>query len=237
MSAPFVDTVLSRLDSYAAAIVTAARAGHDATEKQVHELRVATKRLRAVVELVRTMFHRGGKQPLRKLFRAAAGLRDTQVQRELARSTKLDLDPLLAKLDAREKKERRHFVRAAATFDESSLAKVLHEVQAALAVVDDGAALALARCVFARWLAALTPLRRDLHEQRKLVKRAHSIAYLLHDCGAVPNKTLQHLDRLQKLLGKWHDDEVALTITKDEAYRFWLEAQKLAAEERIQRLS
>lgn len=197
-------------------------------EELFHELRVGIKRLRSLSEVVARIDpeFRGGKRlrRLRPLFRAAGRVRDRQLhnkrihalmnpQEESSAAAASPPPPAPDEVEAVEK-----FLRVAARADTTNLFALRSRISKTLSPLSDQA---MALLIGPAWVSMLDEIaawersedRTDLHSLRILAKRAHHALFLIHSMfpGARIDKAAElHLDRVQKLLGTWHDDEVAL---------------------------
>lgn len=110
------------------------------------------------------------------------------------------------------------FLRVAAKADTTNLFALRSRISKTLSPLSDEA---LAPLMARAWMGMLDEIaawergkdRTDLHSLRILAKRAHHALFLIHSMfphARIDEATEHHLDRVQKLLGTWHDDEVAL---------------------------
>lgn len=197
-------------------------------EELFHELRVAIKRLRSLSDVVTGVDpeFRGGKRlrRLRPLFRAAGRVRDRQLHHKrlhalmntIKEISSSEPSPPPIPPDELEAVER--FLRVAAKSDTTDLFALRSRIAETLSPLSDNA---IAPMIAHAWVGMLDQIagwergedRTDLHSLRILAKRAHHALFLIHSMfpGARIDKAAElHLDRVQKLLGTWHDDEVAL---------------------------
>lgn len=197
-------------------------------EELFHELRVAIKRLRSLTEAVARIDPEfaGGKRlrRLRPLFRAAGRVRDRQLHNKRIHALMNPPDEGSATAAASpppapdEVEAVERFLRVAARADTTHLFALRSRISKTLSPFSDQA---MAPLIGRAWVSMLDEIaawersedRTDLHSLRILAKRAHHALFLIH--SMFPNARIDkaaehHLDRVQKLLGTWHDDEVAL---------------------------
>lgn len=198
-------------------------------EELFHELRVAIKRLRSLSEVVARMDPEfsGGKRlrRLRPLFRAAGRVRDRQLHNKRLQglmppgeSGSISEPSLPAPPPPDEVEAVERFVDVAAKSDTTNLFALRSRIETALSPLSDNA---MAPLIAGAWLSMLDDIagwergedRTDLHSLRILAKRAHHALFLIQSMfpeARVDQAAERHLDRVQKLLGTWHDDEIAL---------------------------
>lgn len=199
------------------------------SEELFHELRVAIKRLRSLHEVVARMDPEfsGGKRlrRLRPLFRAAGRVRDRQLHNKRLQglmpppdSGSISEPSLPAPPPPDEVAAVERFVDVAAKSDTTNLFALRNRIETALSPLSDNA---MAPLIARAWMTMLDDVagwergedRTDLHSLRILAKRAHHVLFLIQSMfpqARVDQAAERHLDRVQKLLGTWHDDEVAL---------------------------
>ena len=223
-------TALALFDRSAASIVRGIAAGASAQVEEVHQLRVGTKRIRAVLGLARAVdrsFDGGaGEKMLRRIFRAAAALRDADVQLALAAriadETQIAPAQTVAALTGQRAEAVRQFAKAAAKFDIARLTALREAVESSLSSLDERAAFTVARATLSDWYADLAHTADDdLHDVRKRTKRAHALSWILAKASTdrAFRSLEKRLDGVQKLLGEWHDLVVAASLPGDDAYR------------------
>jgi len=197
-------------------------------EELFHELRVAIKRLRSLSEVVARVDPEfsGGKRlrRLRPLFRAAGRVRDRQLHHQRLHALMNPLQdgsssPLPLPPPPRDEVEAvERFLRVAAKSDMTNLFALRSRIGKTLSPLSDEA---MAPLIARAWMGMLDQIaawergedRTDLHSLRILAKRAHHALFLIHSMfpdARIDEAAEHHLDRVQKLLGTWHDDEVAL---------------------------
>jgi len=191
-------------------------------EELFHKLRVAIKRLRSLTEVVVRIdprFETGKRlRKLRPLFRAAGRVRDRQLHEKRFHSLMKPSEqpPMASSPD--EAKAMARFLRVAAKSDTTHLFAVRSRIEKTLSPLSDSA---IAPLISRAWLTMLDETaawergkdRTDLHSLRILAKQAHHALFLIHSMfpdARIDQGAEQHLDQVQKLLGTWHDDEVAL---------------------------
>lgn len=195
----------------------------------IHEMRVGLKQLRAffkLIEALTPMFQaKQHLRPLRRLFKAAAELRDMHVQQELARqwmrSYQLDLSAYYNTLKQRELIARRGFTRFARHFDLEQVceenAQLIEQTLNTLSAEEVNVRLRQRLAHLLRDILAFgqtNQLRReDLHPLRILTKEARYTGQIAGRCLPEAGKNTeldQHLRGLHQTLGAWHDTEIAI---------------------------
>lgn len=190
-----------------------------------HRLRVGIKKTRSLLTLVEALnpTFDAAKQygRLRPLFKAAADVRDFQVQRELAGKIAgvetEDLTTYLQFLGSRAEKGAARFGRAARSFDPRTLDRIRRSILDALMPLDEDTAAMLAT---ARVRALLREVSSwpagedgaDPHDLRTLTKRTFYTWEAIESClpgTLADDRTRNCLQDLQQLLGRWHDMHVA----------------------------
>lgn len=209
------------------------------TVAAVHDLRVEIKRLRAFHKLIAAIApsvpSAESWRPVRKLFRAAAPLRDFQVQwdfvLEAARTSGGNLSEYLNFLKAGEIASRARFTRTARAFPRTAFATLLDQSVTALASCRPERVIALTSGRLQTALDELVCLRVEepfddekLHQVRIAGKEARYVLEVLR-YQAPPDDWYERLDRalktLHQTLGRWHDAVVGgqylATFLKTEA--------------------
>lgn len=201
--------------------------------EDVHDLRVEVKRLRAlldVIEACRPGFP--GRQwfkPFRRLFKAAAGLREAQVASSLARdkaaSLRADLDAYRNLLKADELRERKEFSAAAKAFERRSLGFRRKAIERALDGLDEMGIRAAIEIRLDEQRGDLVrlkrpkPAKRDYHLLRIRSKRMHDTLEILQKCFRPDDAALADLNEslraVHQALGRWHDLELASASLRD----------------------
>jgi CHAD domain-containing protein len=197
----------------------------DPKPKPVHQLRGATRRLEATLELltasadVPALQHKSipFRQLLRKIRRAAGQVRDIDVHLETLRSYKQDRGAI------RLEEELAAARKAAAAKLHKGLLKNHRKVERALETLElalkpavdlklDGAKLA---SIARTWLAAtvhdLDPQQdEELHSLRKACKTARYMAEIGRDDARVAANLARRLEVVQQTTGVWHDSLLLL---------------------------
>lgn len=246
LSAPVTQTALTLFDRSTASIERAVAAGASAQVEEVHQLRVGIKRVRAVIGLARAIdpgFDGGsGEKMLRRLFRAAAGLRDLDVQVALAHrvadESQLGAPETIRALESQRPEAVTQFSASAAKYDISRMRSLRLAIEASLAALDERAVATIARATLHEWSTALSPSgAEDLHEVRKRTKRAHALSWILARAGGdrATRSLEKRLDGIQKLLGDWHDLVVAHELARDDAHRDEVFRRAQLAEKKVRR--
>ena len=223
-------TLLALYDDYAESIRTGWEAALTTGETEAfHRLRVGMKRTRALLNLVSSLSvdFDGPRayRKVRRLFRAAGAVRDLQVQQEIAiqceDSLKIDLAAYKRMLRDREADAQEAFTDRARQFPMERLSDLRMALEEAMEGTDESAAASLAMSrmrVLLKELAAwqIDAPSADLHELRTLTKQAFYSWELINLSfpGSLeyPNQKVR-LHELQRLLGKWHDYEVAILFS------------------------
>lgn len=204
----------------------AAVAYHD--PEGIHEMRVGLKQVRAffnVIEALAPTFRaKQHLRPLRRLFKAAAELRDMHVQQELARqwmrAYQLDLSVYYNTLKQRELVARRSFTKFAGDFElERVCQRNAYRIERTLTALS-------AEEVDGRLQQRVAQLLRDiltfgqshrlrhehLHPLRILTKEARYTLQIADRCRPESENRVEldhHLRGLHQALGAWHDTEMA----------------------------
>jgi CHAD domain-containing protein len=227
----FSKSLLSLYGDYAESITTNLDAAISSSSSDAfHDLRVGVKRMRALFQLVapidRDFPAREFSRDLRTLFRPAGAVRDLQVQLDLvaavaASSPGVDIRDYTADLLDREQQALVRFAMHAALFDRKHLDKFRRGVRRSLRSIDQDVARIIAEASLNGDLRAIGGWEtgRNLHELRIVAKRAHHSLFMMRQAfpAFAPTGTLvQRVDQLQKILGTWHDAEVAI-----QTHRLW----------------
>jgi CHAD domain-containing protein len=202
------------------ALLTQASRHH--TVAAVHDLRVEIKRLRAFHKLIAASAPQPPSpdlwKPLRKLFRAAARLRDYQVQWGLvlgASRTAGNLSEYLNFLKEQEIHCRTRFSRVSCFFSTEAFSQLYAGARAAMQPYRAEKVIALTSTRLEAALDELVQLRREepfdsetLHRIRILGKEARYVLELLR-FQAPPDDWYDRLDQalktMHQTLGRWHD--------------------------------
>jgi CHAD domain-containing protein len=195
------------------------RAAVDTADPEAfHDLRVAVKRMRALwrfLEVIDPSFD-AGKSASRvgRVFRSAGRVRDLRVERDLIESLTAsgpDATPWISVLRDQEAAAYIRFVPLAGNWNETTLDEVEASIAESAGGIPPDAGRIACRASVRDSVALVASLRQqhprgDLHELRRVDLFAPA--------------TAESLDTLQKLLGKWHDHEIARdTIWRDRALR------------------
>lgn len=224
------DRLLGLYERYAESI----RAGREAAlatgeTEAFHRLRVGMKRTRALLNLVAsiTVDFDGLKayRRVRKLFRVAGAVRDLQVQLEIATeledSLKINLAAYKMMLRDREADAQEAFTDQAPAFPIERLSVIRTAIDEAMQGADELAARALALSCLRVLLREFTAWdidspTADLHELRTLTKQSFYSWELIDEAfpGSLEYpRQKERLHEIQRLLGKWHDYEVAMLFS------------------------
>jgi CHAD domain-containing protein len=202
----------------------------------VHQVRVATRRLRAAIHLfapyISAMKPKDIDERLKWIGGQAGAVRDLDVLAKTTQRRARKLDPLIAKdLDPLFEEIRASRKRAAASLAAALTSRryksLLARLSEPIAITAEGdvAFGAIAGELFAPMLKSTlragakmheAPTPEDLHRLRKRAKRAR---YALETMLGISEKQLRdlldHLEKLQELLGRYHDAVVAVKWIKD----------------------
>ena len=200
-------------------------------EEYVHDLRVAIRRLIAVMDLGRVITHQKKTKKSRKLLKSHLEtfdrLRDTQVQLVIAEEMQAELPEIAAyrdRLREREKHQVLHLQKKIKEFSSAGLAKQVNRLEAALLSKDihesQAALWAALDQSYARVLQDQRAVRADdaatIHHERldfkKFRYRVESIYSLLPDA---PQDLLRRLHDYQAAMGEIQDAEVGLQMLDD----------------------
>jgi CHAD domain-containing protein len=228
-SAPALDHVLAMLRAQLEAVRAhdpGTRLGEDPEE--LHQMRVAVRRLRAILRAVRPMFEPGAVEPLREelawLGTALGDVRDLDVMRAYLKTELATLPPLerrggqrlLRLLEEARERTRQELLRA---LDDDRYLGLLDRVSETIAhppVADPGVSLRdLATREFQKLRKVVDALPEvpgdaDLHEVRIKAKRARYAAELAAPVeGGPAERFVQKAKRLQDILGEHQDAVVA----------------------------
>lgn len=221
--------LLGRIDGDRKAALRRSRTG-------VHDLRVDLKRLRAFARLVARLrpeydARREG-AGFRRLFKAAAGLRDLHIVQDAARDALSRLGPGLSawivELKLREPTARRVFTKAASRRGAARDRGFERRVAAALSGVPAGDLSRRAedvRLAGIRSLAGRRPFDvrvKSLHRLRIEAKELRYTLEILDEASERPgvgSRVVPGLKSVHQALGRWHDTEVVLAAFRAFAAR------------------
>jgi CHAD domain-containing protein len=200
----------------------------------IHEMRVGIKQLRAFFTLIEalapTFWAKAQFRPFRRLFKAAAELRDVHVQQELARqwmrTDQIDLSVYYNTLKQRELAARRGFARFARHFDlDHACQGNARRIEQTLNTLSAEEVEGRLRQRIARLLSDILAfgqtnrLRQEhLHPLRILTKETRYTLQVATRClpESGQNAELdQQLRDLHQTLGAWHDTEIADAHLRD----------------------
>jgi CHAD domain-containing protein len=200
----------------------------------VHDLRVEIKRLRAFFDLAEAcnplFAGRAAFQPIRKLFKAAAPLREVQVDLTLARdkcaALGLRLDEYRNALKAAELRARKKFSAAAGCFDpgvfldqETALRRVLDGIESSVLQSKTEAFFHILTGELRHLERAGPRDRQTLHRIRILAKKSRYVLEVVQACFRPGEAALQELNEslraVHQALGQWHDLELGLASVQD----------------------
>jgi len=200
-------------------------------EEAVHDMRVAVKRIRAVNLLIERLFP--GKfdsvtceGQIRELFRLSGRIRDTQVQQLLLSDCTEQAGTTLGEyqhyLKKTEQKSIRRFNKCLAETDAEADLEDMQKLATDLIKASTTEGIARQIILFIDELMAVSrSMRQDqahdenLHEIRKKLKNCHYLLTLFDkDDPDLPklSSTIKRLDKVNELLGEWHDQVVAMEM-------------------------
>jgi CHAD domain-containing protein len=187
----------------------------------IHELRVDTKRLRALFHLVKALdadFTAGyARTGLKGVYKAAGVLRDIHVQQARLRKARqyLQLSEYYNALTAAELSARPGFGKAAQTFSVSALQKAKSRMSRPLAKKPAIDAVAPGIEQSLSELNALARKRHPsvstLHEIRKSAKELHYLLEVWRDAHGSPaavDRAIRTLKEIHQALGRWRDTKL-----------------------------
>lgn len=212
-------------------VVNFNRALSDFDKEAIHDMRVAIKRIRAIFLLMERLFpgrynatEEEGK--LRELFRLSGRMRDAQVQQQLLSANTIHLGSTFgeyqAYLQKSEIKAIRKFKEFLKDFDAES---ELNQLKVKTGLLISEADPQLIRFQIIQFVDELflkagqmhTDHEHDenLHEIRRKLKQCHYLLSVISkEDDDLPhlNTTLKRLDKVNDLLGNWHDQLIAMEI-------------------------
>lgn len=222
----------------------AAEVSKSPTKNRVHELRIVTRRLRAILWLLRNdpsiESHRREERALRKLGKVLGRQRELDVALRDAGVLKLDVSALKGRRAKARKAAQETFGSPATKRLGRRLKEILKQLKSDPEVLHTEKSLEKLRRRLDRWQGT-EPRREDLHELRIVAKK---IRYILEALGrsTEPLRELQdHLgdvhdmEVLQEFLGEKKKTERAAAAASKEARRFIAPALTFARHE-LQRL-
>jgi CHAD domain-containing protein len=201
----------------------------------IHQLRVATRRLRAALRLFRPYLAapkpEAVRQELAWLASVAGAVRELDVTEELSRERAgklhlnpgMKLEPLWRDLKARRRREHRKLV---AVLGSARYRRLLNELGKPFSISPEGdaplaaVAVELARPILRKTAQAgeeaeAKPAAATLHGLRVSVKRSrYALEMLAPLAGRKLAKPLKRLEAMQELLGRYHDAVVAAGIVQ-----------------------
>jgi CHAD domain-containing protein len=235
MDSPSQDALLALFDRYCESLVTNfVAAGATASADAFHDARVAIKRMRAFFTLLEWLDPAFERRPhekaLRPVFKAMGRVRDVQIQKEIAariaREASIDLGSYLDHLTMNEAAATIDFFPLVPSFDPATVEAIRESLRASLEKLQPDISMLLATAAFrdacfdiCAWAGGDT---RDLHALRTLSKRANYMLYMVRTAfpSFAPAAAIEEgIDRLQKLLGLWHDEEVTVGLARQWARR------------------
>jgi CHAD domain-containing protein len=209
-------------------------AGRTFGVEAVHDLRVEIKRLRAFFDLVESCnpLFAGADQfrPIRKLFKAAAPLRETQVDSSLARDKSaamgLCLDEYRNELKEAEFRARKKFAAAAGSFDPDLFLEREMAIHRALGGIDLPGLQSKAEAYLRNLTGELLRLkqsgpqdRKTLHRVRILAKKTRYVLEVVQTCFRPDEAAFQGLNdslrAVHQALGQWHDFQLGLASVQE----------------------
>jgi CHAD domain-containing protein len=202
----------------------------DPKPKPVHQVRSATRRIEAILELLSMSsdiadIKRKSKPlrgSLRKIRRAAGEVRDLDVHRELLGGyTKAGETDELDKELARARKKAAGQLRKRLGEKQSSIQREFDDLEVILKPALDlnlsgGRLAGIARDWFVKAVHDVNLQRDDdLHSVRKACKTARYLAEVGEDASKTAAKVAARFEKAQQALGAWHDHLLLLDEAKD----------------------
>jgi len=203
----------------------------DFDEDAIHDMRVAIKRIRAVFHLTERLFPREfdaleEEGEMRRLFRLSGRMRDAQVQQQLLSANALNLGStfgeFLTYLHNIENKAIKNFKKFLKDYDAEHDLKQKHEKVADLI---SRAGPEQVRLQIVQFVDELFKAASKMHSDYEHDENLHEIRRKLKQCNfllSVFNQsdpdlpqlktTLKKLDKVNELLGNWHDQLVAMEM-------------------------
>lgn len=208
-------------------------AANHASVDAIHDFRVCLKRLRALVNLVERVnpvfSSKRTFKPFRRIFKAAGGVRDLQVQEELVRrwtgQLHLELSEYYNFLKECESVARARFYKKAGDFNLSLLERCRKGVADALATETSETVLIRTRRHLEHSISRLVTYHEsanleadDYHQIRILTKESRYVVEILQLCFPEREdlgRLNEAMREVHRALGAWHDDDVALERIQD----------------------
>ena len=194
----------------------------------IHDLRVEIKRLRAffnMIEWINPAFRAKSElKEIRKLFKAAAIIRDNHVQQELAAAwmekRRFELSEYLNELKRMERESHRDFSKACRRFEPGKLTEKWRNIRNSLAALppeqfrlksEERHRFMIDSLIFFRKKSDF--LEEDYHKIRILSKETRYTLEIIRGCFPREQSRQDFDDAIRKMhqaLGKWHDDDTGL---------------------------
>ncbi len=197
----------------------------------IHDMRVAIKRIRAVFHLMERLYPDKFNQveeegKLREMFRLSGRMRDAQVQQQLLACNALNLGSTFGEYQAylhdAENKAIKKFKKFIKDYNAEKELNEKQEKAGKLISSTDPEHIRIQIIQFvnelfskARQMRAEDEHDESLHEIRRKLKQCHYLLSLFsEDDPDLPklNTTLKRLDKVNELLGNWHDQMVGMEI-------------------------
>jgi len=221
-----VETLEQRWKTYRSELK---RCQKEPSEEAIHDLRVATRRLLALMDMLRVISPHPRLQKLRRIFKSQLDslddLRDTQVMLvEVSDSigNLPELAPFQEYLSKREKRLLKSTAKAIKTFKISNIRQRLDSTRKTLLKLDtkSGPQLSLLQIVDDAYEAAMRRFRRieptqaaTIHRARIAFKKFRYTLEIVHSLATnLPEKNLKQMHEYQGLMGDIQDLEVILSI-------------------------
>ncbi|MBK6964701.1 MAG: CHAD domain-containing protein [Bacteroidales bacterium] len=197
----------------------------------IHDMRVAIKRIRAVFHLMERLYPDKFNQveeegKLREMFRLSGRMRDAQVQQQLLACNALNLGSTFGEYQAylhdAENKAIKKFKKFIKDYNAEKELNEKQEKAGKLISSTDPEHIRIQIIQFvnelfskARQMRAEDEHDESLHEIRRKLKQCHYLLSLFsEDDPDLPklNTTLKRLDKVNELLGNWHDQMVGMEM-------------------------
>ncbi|OQX22527.1 MAG: hypothetical protein BWK80_30265 [Desulfobacteraceae bacterium IS3] len=209
-------------------------ASEDGNEPAIHEMRVGIKKLRAFSDLVKGLDPKYNLkkafEPIRKLFKSAAGIRDAQVIQALAREhiSKAGLNVNISEyfnlLKQKEMLAKKGFFRFCKTYDMAVFSRNRNLINKRLSNIGETEIEENSRKYLKNLLDIINDLKmknsleeKDFHDIRILCKKARYTLEILSGCYSQEesDRLNNRLRSIHQALGQWHDTDVAISFLSE----------------------
>lgn len=181
----------------------------------LHQLRVNIKKISALVQLlghdqdieqIKKAF-----EPIRKIFKAAGIIRETQILLELTKKLEFNYPWVTKILEKRKNQATKYFLKSKKRFQKT----LKHEYPKWCNQITSLPDFILRNFLLTQIKSAELQLsKQNYHEARKKIKVALNLASILPD-NQKASLNIEYLDKIQEVIGDWHDaDENFLVFEK-----------------------